>query len=52
MGEEAAHNLTKGIVKACEKFKEMNKIYPKRIIFYRDGVGEGQVAAVCQSEIT
>lgn len=29
--------------KALEAFKKNNGAFPARIIFYRDGVGEGQV---------
>jgi len=42
LGQEAAHSLHAGITKACEAFKKHNSgKYPERIIFYRDGVGEG-----------
>lgn len=41
LGEEASHSLGAGITKALESFKKHNGIYPERIIFYRDGVGEG-----------
>ena len=51
MGEEASFSLTQGISKALEKFKKLNGIYPARVIFYRDGVGEGQVAGICKPEI-
>ena len=36
---------------ACEAFKRANGAYPAQIIFYRDGVGEGQVEGVCRAEI-
>lgn len=39
------------MTKALEKFKKLNGIYPKRVIFYRDGVGEGQVLGIVQPEI-
>ena len=42
LGQEAAHSLHAGMTKACEAFKKHNAgKYPERIIFYRDGVGEG-----------
>jgi len=41
LGEEASHSLGVGITKALESFKKLNSIFPERIIFYRDGVGEG-----------
>jgi len=37
---------------ACEAFKRSNGAFPERIIFYRDGVGEGQVEGVCKAEIS
>ena len=47
-GAEAATSLHAGMVKALEAFKKANGgTYPARLIFYRDGVGEGQVAPVC-----
>jgi aubergine-like protein len=51
LGEEASHSLRAGMNKALECFKKSNGIYPQRIIFYRDGVGEGQVMGICQPEI-
>jgi len=35
----------------CWNLKKKNKIYPKFIIFYRDGVGEGQVRYVLDKEV-
>jgi hypothetical protein len=29
------------MAKALEAFKKANQAYPERMIFYRDGVGEG-----------
>merc|ERR1711903_271361 len=34
-----------------EAFKRTNGSYPAQIIFYRDGVGEGQVEGVCRPEV-
>ena len=51
IGQEAANNLQTGMVKALEAFKKHNGASPTRIIFYRDGVGEGQVQGVCVPEI-
>ena len=51
-GAEAATSLHAGMVKALEAFKKANGgTYPARLIFYRDGVGEGQVAPVCGPEV-
>lgn len=42
IGQEAAHTLQAGMTKALEAFKKANGgSYPERLIFYRDGVGEG-----------
>jgi len=39
------------MVKALEAFKRQNGASPSKIIFYRDGVGEGQVQGICVPEI-
>jgi aubergine-like protein len=40
------------MTKALEAFKRANNgTYPERVIFYRDGVGEGQVAGICRPEV-
>ena len=36
---------------AWEAFKKNNGVAPSRVIFYRDGVGEGQVQGICVPEI-
>lgn len=41
LGQEASHSLHNGMTKALESFKKINNAYPERMIFYRDGVGEG-----------
>jgi len=51
VGQEASNNLCKGMSNACEAFKRSNGAYPAQIIFYRDGVGEGQVEGVCRPEV-
>lgn len=35
---------------AFESFNSTNKIYPKNIIIYRDGVGEGQKKTLFETE--
>jgi len=52
VGQEASNTLCNGMTNACEAFKRINGKYPARIIFYRDGVGEGQVEGVCRAEIS
>ena len=40
------------MTKSLEAFKKANGgTYPAQIIFYRDGVGEGQVAGICRPEV-
>jgi len=51
LGQEASHSLQNGMVKGLEAFKKANASYPQQVIFYRDGVGEGQVNGVCIPEI-
>lgn len=51
IGQEAANTLQTCMAKALEAFKKHNGAAPTRIIFYRDGVGEGQVQGVCVPEI-
>lgn len=51
IGQEASNNLTTSMQKALEAFKKNNGAFPTRVIFYRDGVGEGQVQGVCVPEI-
>jgi len=43
IGQEASNNLQTGMCGALEAFKKNNGTAPARIVFYRDGVGEGQV---------
>jgi len=51
VGQEASNSLCTGMTGACEAFKRANGAYPAQIIFYRDGVGEGQIQGVCGAEI-
>lgn len=36
---------------ACEHFYRANQTFPKRIVIYRDGVSDGQLQLVMESEI-
>ena len=38
------------IAAALRKYRELNGKLPDRIIIYRDGVGDGQLAAVVETE--
>ena len=42
VGEELSNELEQIFKGACEQFKEKNGKFPKKIIIYRDGVGQGQ----------
>ncbi|EFC41986.1 argonaute [Naegleria gruberi] len=50
-GKEIVDELEECMTAALNKFKEKNKILPKHVIFYRDGVGEGQKEAVLEREV-
>jgi hypothetical protein len=39
------------MTKALNQFKKLNGVFPQRIIFYRDGVGEGQISGILAPEI-
>jgi len=51
IGQEGSTNLQTGMTSAIEAFKRNNGAPPAKIIFYRDGVGEGQVQGICAPEI-
>ena len=51
VGQEASNTLCTGMSSAVEAFKRTNGSYPAQIIFYRDGVGEGQDEGVCRPEV-
>jgi len=50
-GKEIVKSLQPCMDSALKKFKEINKVYPKCIVFYRDGVGEGQIKDVLEKEL-
>ncbi len=43
---EVIENLDDILVKFLKKFQTTTKVVPRRIIYYRDGVGEGQFQEV------
>nr|AEX87965.1 Otiwi3 [Sterkiella histriomuscorum] len=49
--EEIAKELEQVIIEAMEAFKTHNKIFPKQVVFYRDGVGESQKSLILTNEI-
>ena len=48
---EMIHDLDKMVLSLLETFFRENKLYPQKIIFYRDGVSEGQFQLVLRHEI-
>jgi len=49
-GVEVSNHLESLIDKAIKKFQKLTSLYPERIFFYRDGVGENQLKAVQEIE--
>lgn len=39
------------ITGSLKAYHEVNGCLPERIVFYRDGVGDGQLSAVVETEI-
>ncbi|CAH1233753.1 PIWIL1 [Branchiostoma lanceolatum] len=50
-GQELIDGLKVCVQAALKKYNELNMNLPDRVIFYRDGVGDGQLAAVVEHEI-
>ncbi|XP_026465742.1 piwi-like protein Siwi [Ctenocephalides felis] len=50
-GQELADDLVVNVTKALHKFASVNGAFPQRIIFYRDGVGDGQLQYVYNQEV-
>jgi len=44
--QELSSNLSITVKSACEYYKKVNNVYPEKIIIYRDGVSDGQLAMV------
>lgn len=49
--QEIADQLQNVVEQSVDAFKASNGIYPKQMIFYRDGVGEGQKIAIMKNEL-
>lgn len=45
--QEMSNHIAANISKALIKYHEINGVLPERILFFRDGVGEGQVSSIC-----
>jgi aubergine len=43
-GEELSNELALNVNKALRSYKAIHNDYPEKIIFFRDGVGDGQVS--------
>lgn len=50
-GKELVEALQPVLEDALNEFKKENNQYPNHIIFYRDGIGEGQVKEVLDKEV-
>lgn len=50
-GEELSNELQTNVGKALRAYREMHNTLPSRILFYRDGVGDGQIHYVKDHEI-
>lgn len=52
-GEELSNNLPISVIKALKQYQEIHEgKLPDRLLFYRDGVGEGQTNFVYEHELT
>jgi len=49
--EELLNQMKVCVTQAIRKYRETNQRDPSRIIFYRDGVGEGQIQYVKETEV-
>lgn len=50
-GEEMVNHFGQNILKALHEYKKMTNVLPKQILIYRDGVGDGQLEFIQQTEI-
>lgn len=50
-GEELSNDISINIRKALIEFKNQHGCLPKRMLFYRDGVGDGQIEYVKMHEV-
>lgn len=50
-GEELSNDLSANMIKALLSYRSVNGSLPEKIIFFRDGVGEGQVPYVFNHEV-
>lgn len=50
-GQEIMNNICNMVVECVQEFKAINKKVPKRILFYRDGVGDQMIDLVKKYEV-
>lgn len=50
-GQEIMNNVASSVITCIEGYRKANKRLPKKVLFYRDGVGEGQKEIVKREEI-
>lgn len=50
-GEEISKYLGMNMVKAVNQFQQINGTLPEKIMFFRDGVGDGQIRFVLDNEL-
>lgn len=50
-GEELSNEMALNVTKALKEFRRLHNALPSKIVFYRDGVGEGQLQFVLDHEI-
>ncbi len=50
-GEELSNTLVMNVNKALLSYRDLHKCLPQRILFYRDGVGDGQIEYVHSHEV-
>lgn len=50
-GEELSNHFGQNIVKALRNFRDIAGILPAKILIYRDGVGDGQIRYIQETEI-
>jgi eukaryotic translation initiation factor 2C len=48
---EMIHDLNKMVLSLLTEYFRINKVYPKKIVFFRDGVSEGQFPLVLRHEM-
>lgn len=50
-GEEMSGNITTHLQKAMYEYREEHQTLPERVLFYRDGVGDGQIEYIYTIEV-